>query len=70
MIKPGIEFAYDTNSKQSANTRVRVLDMLASNRIPLIVYYFPWPGMGHVAKQGDGFQFFPAPFEMMSLQKA
>jgi glyoxylase-like metal-dependent hydrolase (beta-lactamase superfamily II) len=69
MIKPRIEFAYDTDSKQSANTRVRVLDMLASNRIPLIAYHFPWPGMGHVAKQGDGFQFFPAPLEMMSLPK-
>jgi glyoxylase-like metal-dependent hydrolase (beta-lactamase superfamily II) len=70
MIKPRIEFAYDTDSKQSANTRVRVLDMLATNRIPLIAYHFPWPGMGHVAKQGDGFQFFPAPLQMMELQKA
>ena len=69
MIKPRIEFAYDTDSKQSANTRVRVLDMLAANRIPLIAYHFPWPGMGHVAKQGDGFQFFPAPLQMMELQK-
>jgi glyoxylase-like metal-dependent hydrolase (beta-lactamase superfamily II) len=68
MIKPRIEFAYDTDSKQSANTRVRVLDMLASNRTPLIAYHFPWPGMGHVAKQGDGFQFFPAPLQMMQLQ--
>jgi hypothetical protein len=55
--------------KQSANTRVRVLDMLATNRIPLIAYHFPWPGMGHVAKQGDGFQFFAAPLQMMELQK-
>ena len=68
MIKPRIEFAYDTDSKQSANTRVRVLDTLASNRIPLIAYHFPWPGMGHVAKQGDGFQYFPAPLQMMQQQ--
>jgi len=53
--KPRIEFAYDTHSKQSANTRVRVLHMLAANRIPLIAYHFPWPGVGHVAKNGDGF---------------
>jgi hypothetical protein len=44
--------------------------MLATNRIPLIAYHFPWPGMGHVAKQGDGFQFFPATLRMMELQKA
>jgi glyoxylase-like metal-dependent hydrolase (beta-lactamase superfamily II) len=70
MLKPRIEFAYDTDSKQSANTRVRVLDMLASNRIPLIAYHFPWPGMGHVAKLGDGFQYFPAPLQMVLDHKA
>ncbi len=63
--KPRIEFAYDTDSKQSANTRVRVLDMLAANRIPLIAYHFPWPGIGHVAKEGDGFRYFPAPLQMV-----
>ena len=31
--KPRIEFAFDTDPKQSANTRVRVLDMLAANKI-------------------------------------
>jgi glyoxylase-like metal-dependent hydrolase (beta-lactamase superfamily II) len=63
--KPRIEFAYDTDSKQSANTRVRVLDMLAANRIPLIAYHFPWPGVGHVARQGDGFRFFATPLQMV-----
>jgi glyoxylase-like metal-dependent hydrolase (beta-lactamase superfamily II) len=63
--KPRIEFAYDTDSKQSANTRVRVLDMLAANRIPLIAYHFPWPGIGHVAKHGDGFRYHPSPMQMV-----
>jgi glyoxylase-like metal-dependent hydrolase (beta-lactamase superfamily II) len=67
--KPRIEFAYDTDPKQSANTRVRVLDMLAANRIPLIAYHFPWPGVGHVAKHGDGFRYFPAPLQMVLDQK-
>jgi glyoxylase-like metal-dependent hydrolase (beta-lactamase superfamily II) len=66
--KPRIEFAYDTDSKQSANTRVRVLDMLAANRTPLIAYHFPWPGVGHVAKNGDGFRYFPAALQMMELK--
>ena len=44
--KPRIEFAFDTDPKQSANSRVRILDMLAAQRIPLIAYHFPWPGVG------------------------
>jgi glyoxylase-like metal-dependent hydrolase (beta-lactamase superfamily II) len=67
--KPRIEFAYDTDPKQSANTRVRVLDMLAANKIPLLAYHFPWPGVGHVAKQGDGFRYFPSPLQMVLDQK-
>jgi glyoxylase-like metal-dependent hydrolase (beta-lactamase superfamily II) len=68
--KPRIEFAYDTDSKQSANTRVRILEMLAANKIPLLAYHFPWPGVGHVAKQGDGFRYFPSNLQMVMDMKA
>lgn len=67
--KPRMEFAFDTDPKQSANTRVRILDMLAANRIPMIAYHFPWPGIGHVAKQGEGFRYYPAPMQMVLDQK-
>src|SRR5207302_901768 len=65
--KPLIEFAYDTDSKKSSQTRVRILDMLASSRTPLLAYHFPWPGIGHAGKQGDGFRWHPAPMEMTKL---
>jgi glyoxylase-like metal-dependent hydrolase (beta-lactamase superfamily II) len=63
--KPRFEFAYDTDPKQSANSRVRILDMLAANKIPLAAYHFPWPGNGHVVKSGDGFRFIAAPMTMV-----
>ncbi len=62
--KPLTEFAYDTDPKQSAQSRVKFLTMLAANRIPLLAYHFPWPGIGHVAKLGDGFRYFPAMMTM------
>ena len=65
MEKPLTEFAYDTDPKQSAQTRVRLLNMFAANRIPIVAYHFAWPGFGHVAKQGDGFRYFPAPMNMV-----
>jgi len=64
MEKPLTEFAYDTDPKQSAQSRVKMLNMLAANRIPLLAYHFPWPGIGHVAKMGDGFRFVPSPMQM------
>lgn len=65
--RPLMEFAYDTDSKMSAKTRYRILDMLAAQRIPLIAYHFPWPGIGHVAKQGEGFHFYPSAMVMQEL---
>jgi glyoxylase-like metal-dependent hydrolase (beta-lactamase superfamily II) len=64
MEKPLTEFAYDTDAKQSAQTRVKLLTMLASNKIPMLAYHFAWPGIGHVAKQGDGFRFYPEGMKM------
>jgi|EndMetStandDraft_5_1072996.scaffolds.fasta_scaffold12761_3 glyoxylase-like metal-dependent hydrolase (beta-lactamase superfamily II) len=57
--KPLTEFMYDTDAKQSAKSRVRVLNMLAENKTRLLAYHFAWPGIGHVAKQGDGFRYYP-----------
>jgi glyoxylase-like metal-dependent hydrolase (beta-lactamase superfamily II) len=63
--KPQLEFAFDTDAKQAVKSRVRTLDTLAANRIPLVAYHFPWPGIGHVAKHGDGFRYVPAPMQMV-----
>jgi hypothetical protein len=68
--KPRIEFAYDTDPKQSANSRVRVLDMLAAQKISLIACHFPWPGYGHVSKHGDGFRYCPAPMHFVIYMKS
>jgi glyoxylase-like metal-dependent hydrolase (beta-lactamase superfamily II) len=64
MEKPLTEFAYDTDPKQSAQTRVKMLNMLAANKTPILAYHFAWPGIGHVAKQGDGFRYYPEAMKM------
>jgi hypothetical protein len=55
---------YDTDPKQSAQSRVKMLSMLADKKIPLLAYHFAWPGVGQVAKQGDGFRFYPVEMKM------
>ena len=64
---PRTHFAYDTDPVQSAESRVRMLTMLAANRTPLLAYHFAWPGIGHVAKVGDGFQYFPLPVQQETV---
>lgn len=60
MQNPKMEFAFDTDGKQGAASRIRVFDMLAAQRIPMVAYHFPWPGVGYVAKAGDGYRYVPS----------
>jgi glyoxylase-like metal-dependent hydrolase (beta-lactamase superfamily II) len=65
--RPMWEFAYDTDPKQSAQTRARMLDRLATDRHAMLSYHFPWPGLGHVAKEGEGYAWIPAPINVTTL---
>jgi glyoxylase-like metal-dependent hydrolase (beta-lactamase superfamily II) len=65
--RPRTQFAYDTDPVQSAESRVRMLTMLSANKIPLLAYHFAWPGIGHVAKAGDGFRYFPTQAQMETV---
>jgi len=65
--KPRTEFAYDGDPKQAVQSRLRVFDMLANDRIPLLAFHFPWPGYGNLAKQGEGFRYFPTPMTIVRI---
>lgn len=61
---PRTQFVYDTDPVQSAESRVRYLDMLAANRMAILAYHFAWPGLGHVSKAGGGFRYHPEPVNL------
>ena len=63
--KPQLAFVYDTDASQAVRTRLRTLDMLASQRLPFLAYHFPWPGIGHVARHQDGFRYIAKPMRMV-----
>jgi glyoxylase-like metal-dependent hydrolase (beta-lactamase superfamily II) len=65
MEKPRMEFSYDTDPKQAAESRVKMLDMLAANKVAVMSYHYPWPGIGHVVKTGEGFHYIPQPMQMV-----
>jgi glyoxylase-like metal-dependent hydrolase (beta-lactamase superfamily II) len=63
--KPRMEVAFDTDPKQGIETRIKVMDLLAKERMPALVYHMPWPGIGHFAKQGDGFRYVAEPMQLV-----
>lgn len=62
---PGWEVRFDMDKEAAAATRRSVLGMLAADRVPLIGYHMPFPGMGFVDIRGDGFHYVPASYQMM-----
>lgn len=58
---PRIEFAYDTDARQAVQSRLKVWDMLSTDRIPFIAFHFPWPGLAHLAKSGEGYRLYQTP---------
>jgi hypothetical protein len=62
--KPRMQFCYDTDPKQAADTRVKLLDTIAANKTAVMFYHFPWPGYGQAVKTGDGFHYIAEPMNM------
>ncbi|MEM8630587.1 MAG: MBL fold metallo-hydrolase [Pseudomonadota bacterium] len=62
---PDWEVRFDMDKAAAAQTRRRVLGMLAADRIPFIGYHMPFPSLGYVEANGDGFRYVPATYQMM-----
>lgn len=51
---------FDADGDQTVATRKRLLDMAAEDRIAVLGYHFPFPGVGHVQRDGDQYRFVPS----------
>lgn len=51
---------FDQDKDQTVVTRKALLDMATSDRIAVLGYHFPFPGVGHVMREGGNYRFVPA----------
>jgi glyoxylase-like metal-dependent hydrolase (beta-lactamase superfamily II) len=65
LAHPDWEVRFDQDKAKAAQTRRRLLGMLASDKLPFIGYHMPWPAMGYVEARGDGFHYLPASYQHM-----
>ncbi|WP_316012868.1 MBL fold metallo-hydrolase [Roseobacter sp. HKCCA0434] len=63
MERPDWEVRFDADKAAAAATRRKVLGMIAADGIPFIGYHMPFPAMGYLEENGEGFA-----FEAMSYQ--
>lgn len=62
---PDWEVRFDMDKAAAAATRRQVMGMAAADRIPLIGYHMPFPGLGYIETRGDGFHYIPHSYQLI-----
>ncbi len=60
VANPDWQVMFDMDGEAAAQTRKRVYNRLAQERMKVAGYHFPFPGAAHVARDGDGFRYVPS----------
>ncbi|MHA7776494.1 MBL fold metallo-hydrolase [Roseibium sp. M-1] len=64
LAHPEWEVRFDMDKEAAAATRKTVFGMLASDKIPFVGYHMPFPAVGYVDTNGDGFRYVPASYQL------
>ena len=57
---PDWQPAFDMDGPQAVETRRKMLDRVAADRMLIEAYHFPFPAHGHIARTASGYEFVPA----------
>ena len=59
LANPDLAVTYDSDPAQAVASRKRVFDTVADEMLPVASMHIPFPGMGMLMKDGDGYEFSP-----------
>jgi glyoxylase-like metal-dependent hydrolase (beta-lactamase superfamily II) len=62
---PDWEVRFDADKAAAAATRRALFGMIAAERMPFVGYHMPFPALGYVAADNDGFRYVPASYQTM-----
>ncbi|THG31513.1 MBL fold metallo-hydrolase [Naasia lichenicola] len=57
--RPEWSFQFDYEKEAATAQRWRLYDFVDSNRYAVFAYHFPFPGLGHLRKDGSGYAWLP-----------
>jgi glyoxylase-like metal-dependent hydrolase (beta-lactamase superfamily II) len=60
VINPGWRGFFDQDPAQAETTRRKVYDMLVADKMRVQGFHYPFPGLGNVVKDGNGYRLVPA----------
>lgn len=62
--RPDWYFDMDDDKDRAVASRQRILDMLATDKVPFVSFHFPFPGVGYVEREGAGYRWTPHSYQM------
>jgi glyoxylase-like metal-dependent hydrolase (beta-lactamase superfamily II) len=62
--RPDWQFEMDDDKDKAVATRMRILDMLATERLFFASFHFPFPGVGWIDKTSAGYRWVPHSYQM------
>ncbi len=57
--RPRWRFGLDWDPDEAVASRLAFLEQAAGERVRVFGFHMPWPGFGHIARQGDAFRWIP-----------
>lgn len=65
---PEWAFQFDYDKAAATAQRWRIYELVESERDRVLAYHFPFPGLGHLRRDGAGYAWLPAELERRSVQ--
>ncbi|MBL0936383.1 MAG: MBL fold metallo-hydrolase [Rhizobiaceae bacterium] len=63
LMRPDWHVRFDMDKEMAVETRKRIFDQIATERIPFIGYHMPFPAVGFVEKIDLGYRYVPATYQ-------
>lgn len=67
-VRPEVSFEFDSDPQQAVQSRKRVFDRAAKEKLMVAGMHLPFPGIGHVRKDKRGYAWVPAEFALLKNQ--
>jgi glyoxylase-like metal-dependent hydrolase (beta-lactamase superfamily II) len=62
--RPDLHLDVDDDKEKAVATRKRILEMAASEQIPVAGFHMPFPGLGYVEKVGSAYRWVPHSYQL------
>ena len=65
-LHPEWAFGFDLDAPLATKARITFLDRAAADKTLVGSYHLPFPGFGHVVREGSGYRWLPADWQWTS----